>query len=519
MLEDARRRAAAANRYSRGAAVVALDATVERAAYLVALRRNLSLGDKATLNDIHSRLVESLDHHWRPAVWGQVRNLREARNGAQHKGLVPDRDELPGWIAATEAYVHSLVLAEYSVDLKAVVLADAIADGHLANLVRTAGDSLAAGDITGSVKAATYAFDAAVARWSALYKRSVYRPGIASHLGFMGNDQAAKALAELDRQAVEASFASSVAELHWFNSARKEPVDVLDADDADRILAFVFSWVVAFEVALSEWVPDRRHRADVAARRIRTSGRRAGIAAVGRVTRQGIGYAVTFQLEDVPDANSYDAWAETLGRLLASDDERKRWRVAPDGRVSLTTFGGAQPSGEDVSLLDQALAGVEDAVESARLERAHAEAQMETQRAQHEADLDQIRDQIPDWVTSVTWVPRALAGLGPGWLFSVTDEAGRLRFGPATEAVTAGQGIEALIRAHPKVEQCFGTRGGAVILPLIPATALVDVFRNADNLVRPGLTDAERSRLEQATRMHEIEAELAAALISLRGAP
>lgn len=518
MLEDACRRAATANRYSRGAAVVALDATVERGAYLVALRRNLHISPKALLADIHSKLVEDLGPAWRTTVWDQVRNLHEARNGAQHKGLVPDREEIPGWISATRAYVHSLVQAEYSVDLDTVVLADAITDERLAGLIRMAGERLAAGDVPASVRASGEAFDAAVARWSSLHKRDRYRPASSFHpqLGFVGEDEAGKAIAVLDQQTAEASFAASGAEHEWFRAARKEPKDLLDADDADRILAFVFSWIVSFEVAASEWIADRRHRADVAARRVRVGSESARIAGVGPVRQSTFGLTVRFQLDRVPDENAYDEWARALGRLLSSGDGC-RWWVAPDGTVELTTFDDVQPGDGHVNHLAQALTGVERAIQAEITERQRAAEDKEAQRAQHEAVLDPVRDQLPDWVTSVTSPPPHMVDEGPGWIFTVANDVAKLRFRLADDPLGRSQDLDGLIRELPQVSQCFGVSEGSMITPLLKATEVVEVFRAVDEQVRQAFAEAQAIQMDRQTRLHAVEAELAAAIARLRG--
>jgi hypothetical protein len=177
MLQDAVDRVHTSHRFSRGAAIVALDATVERVSYLVALRRGLDLSPKATLADIYSKLVASFATTWKPTAWPQVRNLHESRNGAQHKGLVPDRDDLPGWVEAAKAYVTSLVEVEYGVDLWRVTLADAVRDQQLADLLRESSSALAAGDVPRSVEASLKAFDSAVGRWSGMHNRDVANRG------------------------------------------------------------------------------------------------------------------------------------------------------------------------------------------------------------------------------------------------------------------------------------------------------------------------------------------------------
>jgi len=382
MLDDATRRATASHTYSRGAAVVALDAAVERVSYLVVLRRSLKTTSKPTLDDLYSALVQSYAGAWKPTVWGQIRNLREARNGAQHQGLIPAGENVLGWVAAARAYVTSLVEAEYGVDLDRVALAEAIRNEHLAGLMRTADDALAEGDVPGSVTACLEAFDSAVAGWSRMHGRSRHAPNPSFHheLGFIGDDTAGKAISDLQRTAAEASFASNAAEHEWFQAARKEPRELLDADDSERILAFTFSWVAALELAMERWVPDRRHRADVAARQVRTTDDRASIAAILSVTYRPPFADVTFQLADVPAEGSYDHWASTLGRLLG-DPAGRRWWVAPNGTVILRIIDGTVPTGEDVNDLVRALTQVEDALEADAAHHEQAAADLVAQKS------------------------------------------------------------------------------------------------------------------------------------------
>jgi hypothetical protein len=337
-------------------------------------------------------------------------------------------------------------------------------------------------------------------------------------LGFMGEDEAGKAIAVLDRQTAEASFAASGAEHEWFRATRKEPDQLLDADDADRVLAFAFSWIVSFEVAASEWTPDRRHRANVAARRVRRGSEAARIAEVGQVKQASFGTTVRFQLDRVPDEDAYDQWAQVLGRLLPSGDG-DRWRVAPDGTVELTTSDGVLPTQGHVNLLAQALTDVERAVEAEVIERARAATEREAQRTHHEAALDPVRDRVPDWVTSLAWTPSAMPGERPAWAFTVRQDVRRLRFGPPEDPFSVSQDVHALMRAHPQVRRCFPGKEGSVITPLLPAAEIVEVLRSVDTQVSQGLAEAEGAELDRETRLHGVEAELATALARLRDSP
>lgn len=66
-LEDALSRAKGATKYRRGTAIVALDATVERASSIVAVTRSLSIPTNGKLEDLISRLRESFGSTWKPS--------------------------------------------------------------------------------------------------------------------------------------------------------------------------------------------------------------------------------------------------------------------------------------------------------------------------------------------------------------------------------------------------------------------------------------------------------------------
>ncbi len=516
MLDDATRRATASHTYSRGAAVVALDAAVERVSYLVVLRRSLKTTSKPTLDDLYSALVQSYAGAWKPTVWGQIRNLREARNGAQHQGLIPAGENVLGWVAAARAYVTSLVEAEYGVDLDRVALAEAIRNEHLAGLMRTADDALAEGDVPGSVTACLEAFDSAVAGWSRMHGRSRHAPNPSFHheLGFIGDDTAGKAISDLQRTAAEASFASNAAEHEWFQAARKEPRELLDADDSERILAFTFSWVAALELAMERWVPDRRHRADVAARQVRTTDDRASIAAILSVTYRPPFADVTFQLADVPAEGSYDHWASTLGRLLG-DPAGRRWWVAPNGTVILRIIDGTVPTGEDVNDLVRALTQVEDALEADAAHHEQAAADLVAQKAEHERTVDAVRDRLPDWVTSLSWENRRVAGTEQGWRFTVTPEVAALRFlNPG--GVPEHEGVWKVIRTDEA--HCIVTgRNEAYFSATLKAAQVADVLAAADMRLRQRLAETERESDAQNLAVRDIQADLAAALARTQG--
>ena len=153
MLESAIARARTAGRYSRGGAVVSLDATVERASYLVAAHRGIEVGTRDTLSTLYSKLVQNFDGAWKSQEWPTIRSLHLERNTVQHHGREPDRDQLPLWVTVVGSYVSSLIQAEYGQDISRVMLSDAVDDPQLAASLREADEALVAGDVAKTVEA------------------------------------------------------------------------------------------------------------------------------------------------------------------------------------------------------------------------------------------------------------------------------------------------------------------------------------------------------------------------------
>jgi len=172
---------------------------------------------------------------WEPKVWPLINKLHLERNKVQHQSLEPDRDQLPSWVQAVESYAVSLVRVEYNIDIRRVVLADAIEDLELSTLIRNAGDELEAGEIEASVKLAFTALDTAVDRWIRM-QANPYRPPLARHVSGVGRvggpDHQDAEIKAMRRTAAQATFASSPSDHEWFRAARREhSSELLDADD------------------------------------------------------------------------------------------------------------------------------------------------------------------------------------------------------------------------------------------------------------------------------------------------
>ncbi len=508
MLEDALLRVSTAHRYSRGSAVVALDAAVERAAYLVVLRRGINVNQRDSLGDLHSKLVQKLEATWTPTMWAQVRHLHAARNGAQHRGQTPAAEDVSAWAAAARAYVTSLVSAEYDVDLDRLVLADAVRRNALAELVRTAETSLVAGDVPSSVQASKDAFEAAVGMWSRMHARSRRRFRATYHPAFAVPDSAEQAIEILERASAERSFASSAAEYAWFTAACRDRVELLDADDAERILAFTFGWIVSFELAADQWTPNRRRRADVAARRVRTTADHASILGIRRVKREPPFTNVTFELADVPAIDSYDAWADALAKFLR-EAESRRWRVGDDGTVTLVVHSGAVPSGDDVNALVQALANVDEAMAAEKLHQAEEDARLRNERAERNREVSALATSLPAWVEKIEFENQGRS-YGNGWLIWVESSVEKLRF-PNTGQLPEWLNVWGVLR-ESELPNVFAQQDRACVPLPANAADVVKALREIDALVLERLKETAEDERVRRDEVAAIQAELASAL-------
>lgn len=271
-LEDALDRSRRASRYRRGAAVVALDAVVERASAIVAFTRGIAVPTNGKLDDLISRLKDSLGTTWQPTVLPDIKHLRRARNAAQHEGLEPDREQLPVWAGAAESYVTTLVDAQFSVDIRRIMLADAIRDGHLRDLIHQAEQAREAHEYRNSVDLSRDAYAEALSRWKRLRGRGSFtrRPSASEILDRKSYNHVQHQIGELQATMDAAAFSTDPADAQWFTTTTAEHGDVLDAEDAERVLTFSFEWITEYERAAATWTPDRHHRADIAARLTRS---------------------------------------------------------------------------------------------------------------------------------------------------------------------------------------------------------------------------------------------------------
>lgn len=510
MLESAIARARTAGRYSRGAAVVALDATVERASYLVAAQRGIDVAPRDTLETLYSKLVQNFNGAWKSQEWPTVKGLHLERNTVQHHGREPDRDQLPLWVTVVGSYVSSLIRAAYAHDISRVMLSDAVHDPELAASLREADEALSAGDVTKTVDASLKAYDAAVSKWSRM-RGNVHRPPRLGAGGF--GDHQDRELEALHRAGVESSFASSLAEQDWFRATRSEPRDVLDTDDAERLLHHVFSWVAAFEVAARDWVPDRRYRAAVAARAVRSGAGPARIADVVTASNGGGRSEVVFRVVDVPPEPKFDRWRTVLTQLLV--EAAGHWRVDQDGTVEVSMFNGELVGGPQAEALNDALERVEDRISQLDQEARDLEERLTIEASSHNEALEQLRSALPPWLGVVSWEPETMAGEGPTLALFIPEVGslpGDARQGgqPPFQKRTMGSEVRDALLRDDRVHQCYFS-GEASTLKMSPAlepAVFVDVLAAANLVVATFLDELRAHRLRHAEATASLMGEL-----------
>lgn len=510
MLESAIARARTAGRYSRGAAVVSLDATVERASYLVAAHRGVDVAPRDTLETLYSKLVQNFDGAWKSHEWPTIKSLHLERNTVQHHGREPDRDQLPLWVTVVGSYVSSLIQAAYAQDISRVMLSDAVEDPELSASLREADLALSAGDVTKTVEASLNAYDTAVSRWIRMRGNVRRRPRPGAP-GF--GDHQDRELEALRRAGAESSFASNPAEQDWFRVTRTEPRDVLDADDAERILHFVFTWVAAFEVAARDWVPDRRYRADVAARAVRSGAGPARIADVVTASHSGGWSEVVFKVVDVPPEPGFDRWREVLTQLLVP--AKGNWHVNQDATVEVAMVNGERVGGAQADALTDVLERVEDRITELDQETRDLEERLATEATAQNYALEQLRSQLPAWLGTVSWKPESMPGEGPGWALSVPDKGslpGDARQGghPPFQMRTLSSEVREALLEDNRIQQCYfsGEPDILIISPTIEPAVLVKMLANTETTVSTFLDELEAHQMERAEATASLIGEL-----------
>lgn len=518
MLDDALRTARGASRYRYGTAAVALDGVVERAAHLAAVARGAKVPARADLFTLIDLSISDLGSKWETRSFlPAVRKLHRARNAAQHEGLEPNPDDLPDWQVAVKDFVVTLTMAQFGLDASGVALSDAISDEGFAAVMREAETALAAGDRLAAVTAARQLYSNAVRAWVRL--RTTSTP-----LSEGGDGKAVKAVKlrvdKLERREVVVAFAADVSEAHWFLDTQSSTPEHLEAWEIERIVAFVFSWVVGFEALRRGWAPRRHQRALEATRRVRRSGGPAVVLEVAGVQTVHDGDELILRCAEVPDGDEYRLWRDELQELLTpgpTHTHPRAWQVGDDGTIKRHLKAkNIFDVNADIAYLSAALVAVEEHTVARRQSDADAVAAaargVEEKNEQARAALRAPGVQVPWWVGEVTWSAPTQYRRSSAWQVRLTEEVDGFSLGGyADRNVTSVFGRDTFPgfaritwSAHQRLME---------LEPAEDASALVEVITSFDrNWIAPAWAQHEA----QLARQLEIRAAAEAAISKMR---
>lgn len=484
----------------------------------------MSISAATKLEDLVGQLSQRMTDAWTPTVLPAIRLMHRARNAAQHEGLEPDRDQIPQWATATESFVVSLVEAHFGVDLRAVVLADAIHNPEWSAQLREAESALADGGHGACVQLAREAQGGALAAWGRLH-RSDDRPTGSPF------DPLRRELAPVNRRVDlleqtlrSQTFAVDPSEAAWFQDVvRAQPEHVTRAE-AERALRYAFDWIVGFELATADWIADRARLAALSARRIRTADTPARIDSVLGVEPDLAGWvAMTVRCADVPPDSGYDVWQSTLRAVLTPEHSYPTpWEVRADGTVIRRCQLDAADIERDIMKLANALPEAERQIAEAHRTRAESESAEADARARRLEELSEHSTGVPKWVTAIDWQPGRPPGDGGGgaWYLQLSNEASALTFPDIDAHGGRTAYVTTVLRQHQLIDNVVvGYSFGIQLTPDLPAEQLSVVLNDVDAAVSSRLNEQHNARQALAARCAEILEQAERAVHRVRDLP
>lgn len=256
LLEEALSRTQDQSEIGRHGALVMLDGACEYAmdVALGHLGRPIRREFRQKFEDLR----QALDG-WAPDSWAAVVQLHEARNQAQHHGIVADASYLPGWGAQAQRFIDSLVEAAFAVELRTVLVADAIETDDVRALLVEAERAIQQQDAPAAFAAAAASFDAARGSWrgqrvEAIGQLQLQYTGL-GRLAGAETDPTNLSLLRFEDLLEVQPFSPDVAEYHWLVARRGEVEQGLapDIEVARRTFLFVVAWVLRWEAFAAKY--------------------------------------------------------------------------------------------------------------------------------------------------------------------------------------------------------------------------------------------------------------------------
>ena len=371
----------------RQAAVILLDAAIERTVFTAA---EYLLGTFTDRDLVEKPLQALRGHGWIPdaGVETSRRRLHRVRNVVQHAGTGVDRDELPQWVIATERVIASVVTFAYGVDLDDVLYSSAVEDEKIREHLDFAEALMRSSDSAAAMASVVKAYDVVAGIWGSFVvssnsklapRHARYEPGFGS-IG--GDDPKVVALQEV---ALLTAIAPEPSEAIWFLEAKQRP-ELLNLEEVQRALVFVFTFATAVEASPAARQEDRRRRRNKARRHERRFDDAHAKIRSYRAELTGDRTTVTLTLEDVPSPSEYNEWAGAISEELNGPwPGHRRFLIHEDGELVITEIEGDFATA--MTRIEIALAGAESAVLARR-------ATVASERAEEQQAEDEFRARV-----------------------------------------------------------------------------------------------------------------------------
>ncbi|MEO3810717.1 hypothetical protein ABGB17_17085 [Sphaerisporangium sp. B11E5] len=458
-------------------AVVLLDGACERAAGIAAKERSLKveIEFEKTLN----RVVQQFrTEGWTFQGVGSLLDLHRARNSAQHHGIRVNSGQFSSWCALGERFVRSLVNHLYGVDVYAIWRADAISDTSISGCFRQAEAALHAGDNQEAIHLARTAFEEATGHW----KRQ--RRHLTRHIAsFTPNsdrevlgplwDDIEKRLADIDEHAALSLFVDDAGEALWVTSLLREADTPYTRDEAERMLDFIFWWIVRWEGFSQTLVVDREQQWLVSRRKVRQQ--EDVVAGIETIAVDGAwenSWKIELTLRDVPAEKDFNEWRSHAVYHLQhgeNQDIGQHWRITEYGTLVFYSGATSQPK-RVVDYVTSALRMAEASMSQARQRQEDEKREIENREQNLRSAMEQ---HMPERVTGISLERAVHYRKDVGCLLTVKpDTPGQLK-------------VRERILQEPDVEQCSWASNGALgIYPAPAAKRLIEILRHVDSLVR-----------------------------------
>jgi hypothetical protein len=302
------------------AALISLDGVLEYAMRLAMLHREIRVTSQTSFVQIFDALRESLDSNWKPSRRGLI-EIHNARNQTQHGRVTPDPARLDGWADEVDGFVKSLVVTAFGVALDDVLLAEAVTDDELRQLVAQAELAVSSGESKRGFDIACKALTAARRRWREQQEDAYGYMALRSSL-----DEEPLQLSP-DQRAAEYGdvgvFTSDLGEYHWLTATRRLFAQGVPptVEDARRALQFAYHWILRWQQFDARY-PRERWRAYFDSLEPPTTGDGDSpqIAWVQVLGEQMVGSIrsnkLLVQIANIPDRGRGD-WGEDINQAVA----------------------------------------------------------------------------------------------------------------------------------------------------------------------------------------------------------